>query len=69
MEDFDPQAMIQRFAERAEAVRRRQLPPVGLDDRQRFIEQAQIDFQDYAMIGDAEAEVSDGILVMRIDLR
>ena len=61
--------MIERFRERASAVRRRQLPPVGGEERQRFIEQAQIDFQDFAMIGDAQAELRDGVLTLTIDLR
>ena len=39
------------------------------EERQRFREQAQIDFTDYAMIGDAEAELVEGILTLRIDLR
>ena len=68
-EGFDVDAMIERFRERAEAVRRRNLPPVGGDERRAFIEQAQVDFQDYAIIGDAEATVEDGILVLRVDLR
>jgi len=68
-EGFDVDAMIQRFRERAEAVRRRNLPPVGGDERRAFIEQAQVDFQDYAIIGDAEATVEDGVLVLRVDLR
>jgi hypothetical protein len=38
-------------------------------DRQRFKEQAQLDFMDFAMLGDAEASVEDGILTFRIDLR
>jgi hypothetical protein len=33
------------------------------------MEQAQIDFMDYAMVGDAEASLDDGILTLRIDLR
>jgi hypothetical protein len=69
VEGFDADAMVQRFAERAAAVRRRQLPPVGLDDRQRFLDQMQVDFQDFAMIGDATPELVDGILTLRIDLR
>ena len=36
---------------------------------QRFREQAQRDYTDFAMIGDAEAELVDGILTLRIDLR
>jgi hypothetical protein len=34
-----------------------------------LIEQAQLDFQDFAMIGDAEASIEDGILTLRVDLR
>ncbi len=66
---LDLDAMLQRFRERAAAVRRRQLPPVGGDERKKFIEQAQLDFQDFAIIGDAVASMEDGILVLRIDLR
>ena len=35
----------------------------------RFIRQAEVDFQDFAIIGDAAASVEDGVLVLRIDLR
>lgn len=67
-DEFDVEAMIQRFRERAQAVKRRNLPPVGGPERQQFIQQAQTDFQDYAIIGDAEASMEDGVLVLRIDL-
>ena len=66
---FDPQDMILRFRERAEAVKRRGLPPVEGPDRQRFLEAARIDFQDFAMLGDANATLEDGILRLEIDLR
>lgn len=66
---LDVDAMIQRFRDRAHAVRNRPLPPVAGEERSRFIEQAQIDFQDFAIIGDATAEVADGILTLRVDLR
>jgi hypothetical protein len=68
-DSFDPEAMIQRFRDRATAVRKRPLPPVAGEERTRFIEQAQIDYQDFAMIGDAAASLEDGILVLRVDLR
>ena len=45
------------------------IPPVEGKARLEFIEQAKLDFQDYAIIGDAEAEVVDGILTLRVDLR
>ncbi len=61
--------MIARFRERAAAVKHRPLPPVAGEERQQFITQAKLDFQDYAIIGDAEASVDDGILTLRIDLR
>jgi len=61
--------MVQRFKERAAAVRKRPLPPVAGEERQQFIAQANSDFQDFAMIGDAQASLDDGILTLRIDLR
>jgi hypothetical protein len=66
---LDVDAMIQRFRERAQAVRSRTLPPVAGEERLRFIRQAETDFQDFAMIGDAEASLEDGILTLRVDLR
>jgi hypothetical protein len=69
MASFDPNEMVARFRERAAAVKRRPLPPVAGEERQLVIAQATADFQDFAMIGDAEAAIEDGILVLRIDLR
>jgi len=66
---FDPQAMLERFRARADAVRSRGLPPVEGPDRERFKQQAQVDFMDFAMLGDAQAELDDGVLTLRIDLR
>ena len=68
-DEFDPQAMIKRFQERAKAVRSRGLPPVEGAERMRFIEQARLDFMDYAILGDAQASIEDGILVLKVDLR
>ena len=69
MASLDLDAMLQRFRDRAAAVKTRPLPPVGGDERQFFIKQAQADYQDFAIIGDATATVEDGILVLRVDLR
>ena len=69
MENLDVDAMLGRFRERATAVRSRNMPPVAGEERQRFIEQAQLDFQDFAMVGDATAILEDGILTLRVDLR
>jgi hypothetical protein len=68
-EGLDLDAMVTRFRERAAAVKRRPLPPVAGAERQQFIEQAQIDYQDFAMLGDAVASLEDGVVVLRIDLR
>ena len=68
-DEFDPEAMIQRFKERAQAVKNRPLPPVAGPEKKRFIERAQVDFMDFAMIGDASATLDDGVLTLRIDLR
>jgi len=68
-EGFDPQEMIDRFAERAASVRRRQIPPVEGEARREFIRQAEQDFRDFAMLADATAELVDGVLVLRVDLR
>ena len=66
---LDVDAMLSRFRERAAAVRKRPLPPVAGEERQAFIAQANTDFMDFAIIGDADGAVEDGFLVLRIDLR
>ena len=68
MAELDLDAMLQRFRDRAAAVKQRPLPPVAGDERMQFIEQSQLDFQDFAIIGDAEAELVDGVLTLRVDL-
>lgn len=68
-DELDVDAMIQRFRDRAAAVKKRDLPPIGGEERQRFIAQAQVDFQDYAIIGDARWELDGGILTLTVDLR
>ena len=68
-ESLDIEAMLKRFQDRAHAVRNRPLPPVAGEERTRFIEQAQLDFQDFALVGDAVGTLEEGVLVLRIDLR
>jgi len=65
--NLDMEAMVQRFQERANAVRNRNMPPVAGADRLAFIKQAELDFQDFAMVADAEVSLDGGILT--IDLR
>jgi len=66
---FDPAEMLARFAERADAVKRRGLPPIEGPERVAFARQAALDYQDYAMLADATVELVDGVLTLRIDLR
>jgi hypothetical protein len=68
MATLDVDAMLERFRERAKAVKQRPLPPVAGEERQHFILQAQLDFQDFAIIGDAAGTIEDGVLVLRVDL-
>lgn len=66
---FDAEAMVDRFRQRARAVRDRGIPPIEGPARASFVEQAQLDYMDFAMLGDADASLDDGILILRIDLR
>ena len=66
---FDVAAMIDRFRTRARAVRSRSLPPVEGAERRRFIEQMQLDYMDFAMLGDARGSIDDGVLTLTVDLR
>lgn len=66
---FDVEAMIERFRERAAMVKHRNLPPVAGSERRQFLEQAQTDYRDFAMIGDAEGSLEGGVLRLTIDLR
>ena len=67
--DFDPDAMVRRFRERAAALRSRGVPPLEGEARRQFMERMRLDYQDFAMLGDATAHLEDGVLVLRIDLR
>ncbi|HVA75069.1 MAG TPA: hypothetical protein VNF71_10965 [Acidimicrobiales bacterium] len=68
-DELDADAMIERFKARAKAVRQRGIPPLEGPERKRFMDQARIDFQDYAIIGDATGRIDDGILTLTVDLR
>ena len=68
-DEFDPSAMVERFRERARAVKNRGIPPLEGPERKRYVDRMQLDFQDFAMLGDATATLEDGVLVLRVDLR
>lgn len=65
---LDVDAMLQRFRERAAAVKDRPLPPVAGPQRAAFVAQAETDFLDFALIGDATWDFTDGVLTLRIPL-
>jgi hypothetical protein len=67
--NFDPTAMIERFQQRAAAVRRRGLPPVEGAERLMIKEQMELDYMDFAILGDTTATFEDGILTLTVDLR
>ena len=69
MAELDVDGMIERYRNRAEAVRDRPLPPVAGSERKKFVEQAETDYLDFALIGNASWEVDDEHLVLRIPLR
>jgi hypothetical protein len=69
MAQFDVDAMLERFAARAKAVRDRPLPPVAGEERKKFIDQAQTDFTDYALISNATWELDEAHLVLKIPLQ
>ena len=69
MANLDVDEMLQRFRDRAAAVKKRPLPPVAGDERQQFLEQSKMEFMDFAIVGDAEATLDDGVPTLRVDLR
>jgi len=68
MADFDIDAMIERFRGRAQAVRDRPLPPVAGEERQKFINQAQTDYTDFALVANSSWSVEDEELILKIPL-
>ena len=61
--------MVKRFQERAAAVRRRGVPPVEGAERRMIAEQMELDYMDFAILGDATGVIDDGILTLTVDLR
>lgn len=69
MAKFDVDAMLERYAQRAKAVRERPLPPVAGEERKKFIDQAETDYTDYALVASASWEIDDNHLVLKIPLQ
>jgi hypothetical protein len=66
--EFDVDAFLQRFRDRAEAVKERGIPPLEYDARRAFIRQAELDYQDYSIVGAADWSVEEDCLLLRIPL-
>ena len=60
--------LLDRYKERAEAVKNRSIPPVGGDDRMAFVKQAEIDYQDFMIIADSEIEITEEYLILKFKL-
>jgi hypothetical protein len=69
MAKFDVDAMLKRYSTRANAVKERPLPPVAGEERKRFIEQAETDYTDYALVASASWELDDTHLILKIPLQ
>jgi hypothetical protein len=69
MAPFDVDAFIERFRQRAAAVRERGIPPLEGAARRRFVEAAEQDHMDYSLLAEAEWAVEGERLVLRIPLR
>ena len=67
MNTLDTAAMVQRFQERAAGVRKRNMPPIAGAERKVFVQQAELDYLDFALIGDAVISLDGGVLT--VDLR
>lgn len=68
MAEFDVDAFIARFRDRAEAVKERGIPPLEGEARRAFIEHAELDHTDFALVGTASWSVEEGHLLLRIPL-
>lgn len=59
---------LKRFADRAQAVKERGVPPLEGQARKVFIDSAEKDYLDYSLIASASWTVDDGHLVLRIPI-
>ncbi len=68
MAQLDVDEFLERFRQRAEAVKARGVPPLEAEARRSFIAQAEKDYLDYSLVGSASWAVEEGHLVLRIPL-
>lgn len=68
MAQLNVDEFVERFQERADAVKDRGIPPLEGEARRTWIASAEKDYMDYSLIGRAEWSVEEGALVLRIPL-
>jgi hypothetical protein len=68
MAQLNVDQFVERFRERAAAVKDRGIPPLEGEARRVWIASAENDYMDYSLIGRAEWSVEDDALVLRIPL-
>ncbi len=68
MAAFDVDAFLERFRERAAAVRERGIPPLEGPARRLYVEAAEQDHTDYSLVASAAWLVEGDELVLRIRL-
>jgi hypothetical protein len=69
MGSFDVDAFIERFRQRAAAVRERGIPPLEGQARRLYVEAAEQDHTDFSLVAAASWSVDGEHLVLRIPLR
>jgi hypothetical protein len=65
---LDVDEFLERFRQRADAVKERGIPPLEGEARRAFVARSELDFMDYALVSRAMWAVEDGNLVLRIPL-
>lgn len=68
MAQLNVDEFLERFRDRAAAVKERGIPPLEGEARRTFIESAEQDFVDYSLVGSASWEVEGSSLVLRIPI-
>jgi len=68
MAQLNVDEFVERFQERAAAVKDRGIPPLEGEARKVWIASAENDYMDYSLIGRAEWSVEEDALVLRIPL-
>jgi hypothetical protein len=66
--ELDVDEFLERFRQRAAAVRDRGIPPLEAEARRIFVKQMELDHLDFSLVGSAGWAVEEGDLVLRIPL-